>query len=160
MSQDKRAQALELVQEAHEAQQEGDFDQAIELYRKSISIFPTAEAHTFLGWTLHSEGQLEQAIEECKKAIQLDPDFGNPYNDIGAYLVELKRYDEAIPWLQRALEAKRYESRHFPHYNLGRAYEAKDMYRRAREHYEAALRIEPHYALARNALRVLQRKLN
>ena len=160
MSLDKLAQAWELLQEAYQAQMDEDYDQAIELYQKSIAVQPTAEAHTFLAWTLHFQGKLEDAIEECKKAIEVDPDFGNPYNDIGAYLIELKRYDEAIPWLERAIEAKRYEPRHYPHYNLGRVYQAKEMYTRAREHFEHALRIEPRYALAREALQHLRRIVN
>lgn len=160
MSVDKLAQAWELLQEAYQAQMEEDYDQAIVLYQRSIAIHPTAEAHTFLGWTLHFQGKLPEAIEECKKAIEIDPDFGNPYNDIGAYLIELQRYDEAIPWLERALEAKRYDPRHFPHYNLGRVYLAKEMFKRAREHFEQALSIEPRYALAREALEKLRRQLN
>jgi tetratricopeptide (TPR) repeat protein len=65
-------------------------------------LHPTAEAHTFLGWTYHFQGRLDDAIAECKRAIEIDPEFGNPYNDIGAYLIELKRFDGAIPWLERA----------------------------------------------------------
>ncbi|HBY58262.1 MAG TPA: hypothetical protein DEH78_00465, partial [Solibacterales bacterium] len=41
---------------------------------------------------------------------------------------------------------------HFPWYNLGRAYLAKEMYRKAKECFEHALDIEPEYELARNAL--------
>lgn len=160
MSLEQLAQAWELLQEAYQAQMEGEYDHAIELYRKSISIHPTAEAHTFLGWTLHFQGKLAEAIEECKKAIEVDPEFGNPFNDIGAYLIELGHYDEAIPWLERAIESKRYEPRHFPHYNLGRAYLAKEMINRAREHFETALRIEPKYTLAREALQSLRRRVN
>jgi Tfp pilus assembly protein PilF len=160
MSLDKLAQAWELLQEAYQAQMEGEYDQAVELYRKSIAIQPTAEAHTFLGWTYHFRGQLDQAIEECKRAIQVDPDFGNPYNDIGAYLIELKRYEEAVPWLERALEARRYEPRHFPYYNLGRVYQAREMYGKARENFQQALRLEPKYELAREALENLRRMVN
>ena len=160
MSLDKLAQAWELLQEAYQAQMDEDYDHAIDLYQKSISIHPTAEAYTFLAWTLHFQGKLEEAIEECKKAIEIDPDFGNHYNDIGAYLIELGRYDDAIPWLERAVDAKRYDPRHFPHYNLGRVYLAKEMFNRAREHFEAALRIEPRYELARDALRDIRRKVN
>ncbi len=160
MSVDKLAQAWELLQDAYQAQTEGDYDQAADLYRKSIAIQATAEAHTFLGWTYHFQGKLDEAIEECKRAIEIDPDFGNPYNDIGAYLIELRRYDEAIPWLERAVEAKRYDPRHFPYFNLGRVYLAKEMYSRAREHFEKALRAEPRYALAREALDHLRRMVN
>jgi tetratricopeptide (TPR) repeat protein len=160
MSLDKLAQAWELLQEAYQAQMDAEYEQAVDLYRRSIAIHPTAEAHTYLGWTLHFQGKLEEAIEQCKKAIELDPDFGNPYNDIGAYLIELARYDEAIPWLERAIEAKRYDPRHYPHYNLGRVYVAKEMYTRAREYFERALRIEPQYAQAKEALDNLRRRLN
>jgi len=67
------------------------------------------------------------------EGIEVDPEFGNPYNDIGAYLIEQGKHDEAIPWLERALRAARYESYHFPWFNLGRAYAAKDCYGRALE---------------------------
>jgi tetratricopeptide (TPR) repeat protein len=160
MSLESFTNAWELLQEAYQAQMEGEYDRAIELYEKSIALQPTAEAHTFLGWTFHFQGKLEEAIEQCKKAIEIDPEFGNPYNDIGAYLIELHRYDEAISWLERALDAKRYESRHFPHFNLGRAYIAKELYGRAKNSFETALRIEPRYRLAQEALGQLRRLVN
>jgi len=160
MSLDKHALAWELMQEAYRAQMEGDYDRAAELYQKSLAIHPTAEAHTFLGWTLHYQGKIQEAIEECKRAIELDPDFGNPYNDIGAYLIALGSYDEAIPWLERAIEARRYEPRHFPHFNLGRVYIAKGMLNRARECFRQALRMEPQYTLAQEALENLRRMVN
>ncbi len=85
----------------------GAFEDAIDLYERSIEIQPTAEAHTFLGWSFSHIGRTEAAIAECKKAIPLDADFGNPYNDIGVYLIDLGRLDEAIPWLEKAMGAKR-----------------------------------------------------
>lgn len=160
MDQETLAHAWELLQDAYQAQMEGDYERAIELYESSIATHPTAEAHTFLGWTFHFQGKLEDAIAHCKKAIEIDPEFGNPYNDIGAYLIELDRPDEAIPWLERATEARRYEPRHFPHYNLGRAYLAKEMYGQAKNCFQDALKIEPRYSLAREALDNLRRLVN
>ena len=103
---------------------------------------------------------LKDAIAECKRAIEVDPDFGNPYNDIGAYMIEQGNLEQAIPWLQQAIEAKRYEPRHFPHYNLGRAYLGKEMYSQAMRCFQEALEIEPRYGLARQALDSLRRMLN
>jgi Tfp pilus assembly protein PilF len=54
------------------------------------------------------------------RAIEIDPEFGNPYNDIGVYLMQRDRLDDAVPWLERAKLAKRYEPRQFPYMNLGR----------------------------------------
>lgn len=138
----------------------GELDRAVELYKNSLEIHPTAEAHTYLGWTYHDQGNAEAAIAECKRAIAIDPDFGNPYNDIGAYLIALGRYDEAIPWLERAISAPRYGPRHYPHFNLGRAYFAKSMLKCARESFQKALDIEPEYPLARQAVDSLRRMIN
>jgi tetratricopeptide (TPR) repeat protein len=69
--------------------QQGRYEQAVELYRASIAARPTAEAHTYLGWSLGQLGRFEEAIAECRAAIAIDPGFGNPYNDIGAYLMAL-----------------------------------------------------------------------
>ena len=154
------AAAADLFQQAYEAQMRGDLDEAIELYKSSIRACPTAEAHTFLGWTYSFQGALDDAIEECKKAIAVDPDFGNPYNDIGAYLLQMGHVDEAIPWLERAASARRYEAPQFPRFNLGRAYLAKEMYSRALAAFEDALAVAPGYAPARQAAEALRRKLN
>ena len=98
----------------------GRYREAVDSFRESIEILPTAEGHTFLGWSLSMLGHLEEAVAECRKAIALDPDYGNPYNDIGVYLIDLGRPVEAIPWLEKAISAKRYCCYQFPHYNLGR----------------------------------------
>jgi Tfp pilus assembly protein PilF len=152
--------AAELFQKAYELQMEGDLEQAIDIYKESIEIYPTAEAHTFLGWTYSFQGKLDEAITECKKAIEVDPDFGNPYNDIGAYLIEKEEYDSAIEWLERAIQARRYESYHYPHYNLGRVYMAKGMMKRALDEFEQAIAIAPDYSLATDAADQLRRLIN
>ena len=151
--------AWDLLKEAYQYQMGGEYDMAAELYRSSLDLHPTAEAYTFLGWTYHFQGKIEEAIAQCKKAIQIDPEFGNPYNDIGAYLIEKREYDEAIPWLERALQSRRYESYHYPHFNLGRVYAAKEMYAKARRHFEEAIKLCPDYALAKEALEKVRRKV-
>ena len=152
--------AAEYFKEAYSAQLRGELDRAIDLYRRSIDAWPTAEAHTFLGWTHSFRGELAEAIACCKRAIEVDPSFGNPYNDIGAYLIELGQPDDAIPWLERATRAPRYEAPHYPRFNLGRAYAAKEMYSRAIEWFERALEVTPGFEAAREAAAALRRKLN
>ena len=155
-----KQRAGEYFRRAYEHQQKGEYEEAIELYSHSIDAFPTAEAYTFRGWAHSFQSNYAQAIADCRCAIKIDPEFGNPYNDIGAYLIELGRFEEAIPWLERATEARRYEPRHFPHYNLGRAYLGKEMYSHAIRCFQEALEIEPRYSLARQALDSLRRMLN
>jgi Tfp pilus assembly protein PilF len=152
--------ALELFHQAYDRQMSGELEEAITLYRASIELYPTAEAHTFLGWTYSFQGRFDDAISECRKAIDVDPEFGNPYNDIGAYLIEMERLDDAIPWLERATTASRYESYHFPWFNLGRVYEAKEQLNRAIECYTQALAHDGDYAQAQKALRTVRVKIN
>jgi tetratricopeptide (TPR) repeat protein len=152
--------ALRLFQAAYEAQMRGELDEAAGLYKESIEAYPTAEAHTFLGWTYSFMGLSDEAIEECRVATEVDPDFGNPYNDIGAYLIEQGNLYGAIPWLKRAMLATRYECYFYPHFNLGRVYEALGRAYDALREYKAALELNPKYALALQAFRKLQAKLN
>jgi Tfp pilus assembly protein PilF len=154
------AAATELLGRAFQAQMSGDLARAIDLYQRSIAACPTAEAHTFLGWTYSFQGRLEDAIEECRKAIAVDPTFGNPYNDIGAYLIEMGRLDEAIPWLERATRATRYESPHFPRLNLARVYLTREMYSRALEQFQAVVDLKPDHEAAQRAVAAIRRKLN
>ena len=116
---------------------------AIELYSKSLDVCPTAEAYTFRGWAYRALGRIDDAIEECRRAIEVDPAFGNPYNDIGAYLIAKGELDEAIVWLERAKTAPRYEPRHYPYMNLARLYAAKGMVLKAIDQFEQALGLAP-----------------
>lgn len=155
-----REQAMILFERAYKHQMQGEFADAILLYKRSIEAYETAEAYTFLGWTYSMLDRYDEAIEACHKAIEIDPTFGNPYNDIGAYLIELERWQEAIPWLQKAIKAPRYENPHFPHVNLGRVYEHLGDHRQALECYEQALDIHPLYLSAHQAKYLLLGKLN
>jgi Tfp pilus assembly protein PilF len=157
---DRLTKAQDFFQQAYELQREGEFERAIRLYKQSIEVYPTAEAHTFLGWTYSFQGRLDEAIEECHRAISVDPDFGNPYNDIGVYLMQKGQYDEALPWLEKAKQAPRYEPRHFPYLNTGRIYLATGEWLKALKEFEQAVEIMPDDSGARKALAKLRGRLN
>jgi Tfp pilus assembly protein PilF len=154
-----RERAMELVRQALDHQMAGDLEQAIRLYKESIGLHSTADAHTYLGWTYSFQGRIEEAIAECEIAIGIDPDFGNPYNDIGVYLMQEQKLDQAIPWLNKAKTAKRYEPRHFPYLNLGHIYAAKGMINQALEEFRGALQFKPDDSLALQAIEELESKL-
>jgi Tfp pilus assembly protein PilF len=157
---ERAEQAQRYFEDAYQAQMRGDLDQAIALYRKSLGAAPTAEAHTFLGWTYSFRGDYEAAIRECHRAIRVDPDFGNPYNDIGSYLIKLGRHADAIPWLRKAMTATRYEPRHYPHVNLARVYARQGKFHDAIAELRRALAFQPDYRPARAELHRLIGQLN
>jgi tetratricopeptide (TPR) repeat protein len=133
---------------------------AIREYRYSIAIYPTAKAHTFLGWVLSMMKRYEEAVDECHYAIALDPDFGMPYNNVGSYLIELDHWEQAQLWLELALNAPRNEHRHYAHYHLGRVHEHFGRYFDALASYRAALAEDASYKRASDTLLALIMKMN
>jgi Tfp pilus assembly protein PilF len=155
-----RAEAQRHFQQAYEAHMQGRLEEAAAHYQRSIALHPTAEAHTFLGWVYSHQGRPDDAITQCKIAIEVDPEFGNPYNDIGAYLIEMGREDEAVEWLERAKRAPRYEPRHYPYFNRARVHVRRHEILEAIRELERALSIEPRYVTARRELHRLRGLLN
>src|SRR6266700_455208 len=145
--------ARRAFQAAYILQSAGELERAADAYERSIRLVPSAEAHTFHGWTLSFMGRYDDAIEACKRAIEVDAAFGNPYNDIGAYLIEIGRLDDAIPWLERATAAPRYCCYFYAHTNLARIYLQKGMREKARKCLLEALRVNPEYEPAQELLR-------
>jgi len=156
----KRSEANELFHEAYDAQLAHDYERAIELYKRSIETYPTAEAHTFLGWVYSFQKRYDEAIDECLEAIRVDETLGNPYNDIGSYLLAKGDSYGSVRWFKRALLAPRYESYAFPHFNLGRVYETRRQFMEAARHYGLALEQKPDFTEAAVALRRMQARLN
>ena len=160
LQEDLKARAESRWKDAYQTQMRGDLDEAVHLYSQSIEIFPTAEAYTFRGWAKSYQGYIDEAIADCHQAIEIDPDFGNPYNDIGAYLIQKGDDANAIPWLEKALQASRYDSYFYPHFNLGRIYEKLGDLMRAMNCYKAAYDENRNYKQALKAFRRLQAMVN
>lgn len=121
----------------------GDLTLARKNFKASAFRHQSADAYTYWGWMEHHLGNTQFAIQLCKKAIEIDPHFGNPYNDIGSYLISLGQLDEAIPWLKKATKANRYDSPQYPYMNMGRVYLAKDQPEKALKQFEHALKLAP-----------------
>jgi tetratricopeptide (TPR) repeat protein len=160
VAKDKISLSKEYFNRAYDLHLRGKINAAINNYKLSIENYPTAKAHTYLGWAFSLHAEYDKAIEECKAAIELDPDFGNPYNDIGSYLISLGKLDEAITWLEKAIDAEDYEPRHFPYFNLGRIYERKGDWFTAMSYYEDALELNPDYEIAKSAVLRLTAMMN
>mgnify|MGYP000426223130 CR=1 FL=1 len=60
--------------------QAGDLDLAIQLYKRSIEMHPTADAHTFLGWSYHFQGKIDQVTATLENMDRIGgPDAYNHY---------------------------------------------------------------------------------
>jgi len=152
--------AQNFFQRAYKLHLEGKISEAIDYYKLSIEFCPTSEAHTFLGWAYSMQGKFNEAIDECYVAIELDEDFGNPYNDIGNYLVSLGKSNEAIEWFKKAITAPKYNLRYLPYYNLGKIYEKKGDWILALKCFKESVKLNSKYKPAQEAVIKIASLLN
>jgi len=124
---------------------EGNYEAALATYREALALHPTARIHNYMAWSLSELDRYQDAVDHCRAAIRLDPEYPNAYNDLGAYLIELGRPSEAEPWLRRAMGMDGYCCPHFPHYQLGRALLMEGRVEQAVPELQRALAIRPRY---------------
>ncbi len=141
--------AKEYLHKAIENQIDGNLNEAQTYCRLSLEASESSEAHTHLGWIFSINGEYEEAIEECLKAIKLDKDFGNPYNDIGSYLVMLNREEEAITWFERASRAPKFKQKYLAYTNLAQIYKKLNDWEKALHFFKEAFTDNPGYKPAR-----------
>ena len=83
------------------------------------------------------EGKLDEAIPHFQRALQINPDYAEAHNNLGATLFQKGKVDEAIPHFQEALRIK-------PDYahaesNLGNALFKKGKVDEAISHYQESV---------------------
>lgn len=150
----------ELFCKAKEHHLNGKLDRAITEYTALLNRNASAELYCLLGWAYCLNGNFKDAINQCRFAIELDPDWGNAYNDLACYLIYEKRFDAAIPWLEKAIQLESYDDKHLSYYNLGRIYEKIGMWLHARNCYEYSVSLSCDYKKAQKALNRIYAYLN
>jgi tetratricopeptide (TPR) repeat protein len=142
---------------AVQAEEAGEGQRAVELYREILTLDPTyAPASINLG-TIHFHlRQFAQAEKFYRCATLSDPTYVLAFFDLGNALDELQRFDESIAAYRQAVAlAPGYAD---AHYNLALAYEHKAQCRHALRHWEAYLRLDatgPWADHARGQIRLL-----
>jgi len=76
-----------------------------ELYGELVAKYPNDErAHTFLGNSLFGTQKYDKAIEHYEKATTINPDFSQPYNQMGYAYRFLEKYDKAEASFKKYVE--------------------------------------------------------
>ena len=139
----------QLIHEGQRLAEEEKYKEAKAKFQQSVTLYPTAEGLTYWAWMESYEGNIITAIDLCKKAISLNPEFGNAFNDIGCYLIALDQAESAIEWLEKAKCTETYDYPHYPYLNLGRLYFKLGHIEKARQEFLGALALDKHNAEAR-----------
>jgi protein-L-isoaspartate O-methyltransferase len=145
--------ADDLFRMGHLLLQMGIHELAAEHQGEAFRLAPTAESATFLGWALSEMDDAWGALGWCRKAIETDAALGNPWNDIGAILMQMDQPAAAVPWLAAATRSQRYDAPGHPWSNLARAHEAMGHRMAA---YHAARTALEHAPDDENCLRIME----
>ena len=95
------------------------------------------------GYELVENGSFDEAIEECNKAIEIDPEFTEAYLNRGNAYFGLEQFVWAIQDYNRAIHLDAYEA--IAHYNRGIAYDRLGQFQRAIRDYDKSIRLDPEY---------------
>lgn len=130
---------IEWFKKGYDASSAGNYDEAVEYYKKAIAINPGyADAHANLGANYIQKGMFDQAILNLKKALTIDPKNAGAHYNLGLAYDKKSMIDEAISEYEKTIDinpdfAKAYQ-------NLGIAYFDKNKKSMAAEcFYKASL---------------------
>jgi tetratricopeptide (TPR) repeat protein len=93
-----------------------------------------AEEHFRQGFTYQDQGDLDKALAEYEKAVQLNPGYTKAYTNAGAIYLQREDYDRAIEQFQKVIERSQWDTK--AHYNLGYAYLKKGEVEKAQKEVE------------------------
>jgi tetratricopeptide (TPR) repeat protein len=124
------------------------------LWRHTLACTtPSSVAHFNLGAAVASQGRLDEAIAEYRKALAIKPDLVAALNNLGVALAQQHRLDEAVPRLRQAVRID--PAFASAHYNLGMAlHDAKDAVGAIAE-FQKAVDWKPDYVAAHHQLGAL-----
>jgi tetratricopeptide (TPR) repeat protein len=119
----------------------GRYDEAIDEYKRAISLKPAPVAYRSLAAALYARGAKAEAITAYCEAIRMQPGDATLYNELGSLYGEMGMTDRAIKQFETAV-------RLLPdaaniHFNLGIAYYDKGLNEKARDEFKAAVTLNP-----------------
>ena len=139
----------------------GQFDRAVAIFQRLLALDQDhAEASNYLGYMLAERGErLTEAKKLIERALKIDPENGAYLDSLGWVYYQLKQYENAARWLDRALavekETLRQTDPNSPivdglrenlaviHEHAGDAAQKMGDLSRASHHYERAIEFDP-----------------
>jgi tetratricopeptide (TPR) repeat protein len=82
----------------------GELELAEAHYRESLAIEPQPAIHNDLGFVLERQGMTGEAVEQYRRALELDPESASAHYNLGASLARAGEYADAERHFRAALE--------------------------------------------------------
>ena len=153
----------------------GQFDRAVAMFQRLLALDQDhADASNYLGYMLAERGErLTEAKKLIERALKIDPENGAYLDSLGWVYYQLKQYENAARWLDRALaveeETLRQTDPNSPivdglrenlaviHEHAGDAAQKMGDFSRASHHYERAIEFDPDNQTLREKFKNLSR---
>lgn len=115
-----------------------------EYWQKLVAAYPKDErGHTLLGNHYFGQQDYTQAIEQYTKAIKINPDFSQPYNQLGYADRFLENYSEAEKAFKKYIELIPDDPN--PYDSYAELLMKMGKFDKSIEHYQKALVLDPHF---------------
>jgi len=120
----------------------GEYEKAIEAYKRAIELNPDAEeSYYHLGMAYSSLGRYKEAVKAYDRAIRIKKDYAAAHYNLGHAYSNLNQYDKAIRAFRQAIQ---YEPDNVEAYfALGNAYYDSGREEKAVDTFEEAIRRNP-----------------
>ena len=126
---------------ARKAEEQGEWKNAFDFYENALNSEATAEIHFSYGNLLYQVNEKARAADQFLKAVLIDENYFEAWNNLGSILGELECVREAIKAMEKALLI--FADYFDAHYNLANIYLLVRKDFAALKHYRACLRIDP-----------------
>lgn len=128
-----------------------EWDEAIACFTDVIKLEPAdaamyAAAYNNRAYAYGQKGDYDHAIEDCNKAIDIDPNYAGAYHNRGGAYSEKGAYDLALADLSKAIELN--PGFASAYYNRGNVYRMKGNYGQAIKDYNKAVELDSNHVSA------------
>ena len=122
-----------------------DIERAEFYFLKTLEEDENHESLFYLGLIENQKGNFHQALALYYRAILVNPDYGNPCNEIGVILLRHGKEREAVFWLKRSIRCMVNDAPHIPLYNLATLYKIWNRPERSLQYLYKAIKLMPDF---------------
>lgn len=136
---------MDFFQLGKEFFQMGDIDRAEYYFKLYLENNDSYEAYFFLGLVMGQRNQLEEALECYYKSVLINPEYGNPCNEIGIILLRMGKDKDALYWLKKSLRCSHNDAPHISLFNLATLYKMWNRPERSLQFLHKAIELQPEF---------------
>jgi len=146
-----RIEAYELISDAIELSQHGNYAESVEKLNAAAKVEPgSVSIHYLQGLNFYRLGEFAKSVDELQKVMSASPDYALAAFHLGLAQARTGQIDDAIATFKRTLEL---DSTNFSAaYDLGRLYAQKNMIKEAGAAFLQSVTIADNYAPGHRAL--------